>query len=237
MNIIEEIGNFEHVTCNIVHDDYAPESPREWCNLGTFWMWCRNYASPDELPNRRWDMEDCFASEFSLKDISETKFYDTGDQGSYRDYIMEQVEKLAIILPVYKYEHGGVVFNTEGFSCPWDSGQVGFIFVSLEDVRKEYGVKRVTKAIREKVIEQLKGEVKTYSQWVNSEVYGFEIIDNETGDTLEYCYGFIGDSDDEHLVSEALSSAMFENNLIKQQKHKSFALQLEASRPDMYSHV
>jgi hypothetical protein len=29
--------------------------------------------------------------------------------------------------------------NTTGFSCPWDSGQIGWIYASLEDVKKEFG--------------------------------------------------------------------------------------------------
>ncbi len=39
--------------------------------------------------------------------------------------------------------------NTTGFSCPWDSGQVGWVFVSKKKVREEYGVKRITESLVE----------------------------------------------------------------------------------------
>lgn len=32
-----------------------------------------------------------------------------------------------VTLPIYMYSHGGETINTTGFSCPWDSGQVGWI--------------------------------------------------------------------------------------------------------------
>ena len=61
--------------------------------------------------------------------------------------------------------------NTTGFSCPWDSGQVGWVFVSKKKVREEYGVKRITESLVEKVTEILKGEVKTYDMYLTGELY------------------------------------------------------------------
>jgi len=74
-----------------------------------------------------------------------------------------------IWLPVYRYEHGGVAFNTTGFHCPGDSGQTGYIYVSRSDVRKEYGVKRIAPKLRSKIELILKAEVEIFSQWANGE--------------------------------------------------------------------
>lgn len=98
-----------------------------------------------------------------------------------------------IALPVYKYEHSGIVLATTPFSCPWDSGQVGFIMATPKEVREWYGVSRVTKKVRERALESLRGEIETFSQFLEGEVYGFRIID-EDGDEVDGCSGFYGDN-------------------------------------------
>ena len=40
------------------------------------------------------------------------------------------------ILPLYAYEHGMITVSTGRFSCPWDSGQVGFVVSTKEDDEK-----------------------------------------------------------------------------------------------------
>lgn len=96
-----------------------------------------------------------------------------------------------IWLPVYRYEHSGIAFNTTGFHCPWDSGQTGYIYVTKADVRKEYGWKRITAERAEKIKSYLRNEVETYSQWANGEVYGFITKDAE-GEEIDSCWGFYG---------------------------------------------
>lgn len=91
--------------------------------------------------------------------------------------------------------------NTTGFSCPWDSGQVGEILVTKERVREEFGVKRVTKSILERVRETMLSEVEIYDQYLRGDVYRFVVVkkvkcpacghvDEEVVDSL--C-GFYGD--------------------------------------------
>ena len=114
------------------------------------------------------------------------------------------LEKARVKIPVYKYEHSGVCLqaSTGGnpFSCPWDSCLAGYVVAFADDIRKNYGVKRVTKKIVEKVTELLIGEVKTYSQYIEGEVYGFVAykVDNgvadgdveDEGEQLDSCWGF-----------------------------------------------
>lgn len=44
-----------------------------------------------------------------------------------------------VLLPLYLYDHSGITMKTSGFSCPWDSGQVGFIYASKDTFKKETG--------------------------------------------------------------------------------------------------
>jgi len=44
-----------------------------------------------------------------------------------------------VILPLYLYDHGGITMSTGAFSCPWDSGQVGWIYAPKKTFIDETG--------------------------------------------------------------------------------------------------
>ena len=168
-----ELATTEH-RLRMIHDD-SPESPREWDNLGT--MYCEH---------RRYRLGDDKAEDIRVECER------TGD--------IFLPKKGYTILPLYLYDHGGITMSTGAFSCPWDSGQVGYIYVSDERVRKEYGWKNITKKRREQIRNYLRGEVETYDQYLTGDVYGFEyqevlvypdgreeVIDEDS------CWGFYGD--------------------------------------------
>jgi hypothetical protein len=83
-------------------------------------------------------------------------------------------EDVAVILPLYLYDHSGITMSTSPFSCRWDSGQVGWTFVSKKKIREEYGVKRISKELIEKVTEMLEGEVRTYDMYLTGELQDTE---------------------------------------------------------------
>ena len=72
--------------------------------------------------------------------------------------LVEQMEGM-MILPLYLYDHSGITMNTTGFSCPWDSGQVGWIYADRRRIEAEYG--KVTPETVEKARQVLEGEVKS----------------------------------------------------------------------------
>lgn len=92
---------------------------------------------------------------------------------------------LKCILPVYMYDHSGLALNTKGFSCPWDSGQVGWIYMTMDKVHKyfEGDIGEARKALR--------SEVEVYSKYVNGECYEYQILDDEDN-VVDGCSGFIG---------------------------------------------
>jgi hypothetical protein len=96
-----------------------------------------------------------------------------------------------IYLPLYLYDHSGITISTTPFSCKWDSGQVGWIYVTKEQIRKEYGVKRVTKKVIEEVLKILVSEVEEYDYYLKGEVFGYIIEDNE-GNEIDSSYGYYG---------------------------------------------
>lgn len=116
-------------------------------------------------------------------------------QGIYSTERLSELEERFysdfIALPLYLYDHGGLSISTTPFSCRWDSGKVGYIYVSKETVRKEYSVKVVSKKTREKVLEVLEAEIKEYDTYLTEGYYSFSIED-ENEDEVDGCSGFLG---------------------------------------------
>lgn len=96
-------------------------------------------------------------------------------------------------LPVYVYEHGQVSMSTSAFSCPWDSGQSGFIYITPKTALEWQGGKRLTKRKIERVLKNLEAIVEEYGKWCNGECYYYTVTD-ENGDKINDigCGGYIG---------------------------------------------
>lgn len=136
-----------------------------------------------------------------------------------RELIQRKAERYYVILPLYVYEHSGVTMNTSGFSCPWDSGQVGIIYVSFEEAEKQYGYPEMKLGRRDpekikRIAESLTSEVEAYDQYLTGDVYGFTVekvtyefekpaedVDADDNDLpweeTNSCWGFFGDDAEE----------------------------------------
>lgn len=106
------------------------------------------------------------------------------------DRVIKWVEKNIIMLPIYVYEHSGIALSTGGFSCPWDSGQAGFIYTDKKRAREWLGVKSITKQVEKKIIEMLSRQVAYMNDLAQGNVYGF-VWD------FGGCGGYVGDSFDD----------------------------------------
>jgi len=162
-----------------IYNDPNVESPRDWDNLGTMVCGHSRYTLGDRHGFG------C-AAEFLLDLLGLDR-----DSDLSVDQLLARAEKIAVILPVYLYDHSGLAMNTTGFHCPWDSGQVGFIYATLEDIRREYGVSRVSAKRRAQVGDHLRQEIATYSDYLGGCAYGYVI--ERDGEEVDSCWGFIGD--------------------------------------------
>lgn len=106
--------------------------------------------------------------------------------------LFDLVKEYAVILNLYLYDHSGITMRTTPFSCRFDSGQVGYIYVTKKEIRKEYD--SAAKNICEKIKSYLQDEVKEYDHYLRGDCYYVTVSYN--GDTLDSCCGFIGDFDD-----------------------------------------
>ena len=104
---------------------------------------------------------------------------------------------IGLILPVFMLDHSVLLLSTRDFNDKWDSGQCGFIFVTKEKLKEEYSVKRIGKKTLATAKSVLESEIKTYSSYINGEVYGYKITKEENNETkdIDSCWGFYSDSD------------------------------------------
>ena len=158
------------------------------------------YYDTDTLnPRKDWDNFGKIASRKLTPDVN---FEFSGDRETDIERLKQEFGA-TVILPIYMYSHGGETINTTGFSCHWDSGQVGWIFATTEDICKVYGCKRVNPAIRNKVKDLLIGEIEIYDQYIRGEVYSYRLFDKD-GNEIDSCWGFYSLED----VKEASNSVI-----------------------------
>lgn len=182
----------QHYIYRIVRDEY-PESPREWSNLGVTACWHNRYNLGDEQPTC--DTQEYLADLIGWDDDKQQAVHDywfnraggsdeeryTEARNKLEERIQKEFDKRFISLPVYLYDHGSLTISTGSFSCPWDSGQLGLIYVSKDKVRQEYGIKHVTRFWEEKIKGYLALEVKTYDEFLTGQVYGYRIFEVPEG--------------------------------------------------------
>jgi len=167
-------------TLKIVHDDDAEaHNPRQWDNLGTMVCWHDRYKLGDEQPS-------CTPEEWML----------------------EEVPRGAVCLPLFLYDHSGITMRCSPFECKWDSGQVGYIYTTPERIKeafalKDSGVVKTGSKLHKRVTSCLVSEVAVYDQFLRGAIWGYMAERPKEkcptcGHVKEYeedsCWGFFGDS-------------------------------------------
>lgn len=99
---------------------------------------------------------------------------------------------------VYMLQHGSTTVSTKPFNDPWDSGTAGIIFISKKMLIEMYypDIKRQTKVEKKEkaAIKFFEQQVELLDDMFNGRCYGYTIFD-ETGEELESCWGYWGDSE------------------------------------------
>ncbi len=159
--------------------------------------------------------------------------YNLGDRHSWHDpeeYRADVTGEAIIQMPLYLYDLSGLAVSTTPFHCAWDSGQIGWIYVTRAAILKEYGVKRLTAAIREKVRNLMIAEVSEYNAYLSGDVWVVDVED-EDGGFIDSCSGFFGE---DHAMTEAKAMFDVEVKHVREREAASLAAAMEQARPDMY---
>lgn len=173
--------------------DEDPEDPRNWDTFGKMICWHNRYNLGDK---------------HSYSDPEDLLRYVTKDN--------------AVILPLFLYDHSGITMSTVRsypYNCLWDSMQVGYIYATFEDIKKEFGAKRISKKIKEKALDVLLAEVKVYDQYIMRDVYGY-VIEDSKGEEIDSCWGFYGNDATIEEAKSIIDSHILEARKVKNRKLK-----------------
>ena len=182
-SIKARLPNGNKAQAELIYDQHA-DNPRECDNLGTIliaprlshWIANRDSAVDTSIP------------------------FGNSPYEHWDNIRREQLKKseIAIAYPITKYEHSEISLQL-GHKSGWDYCVIGFIYVTKETLRKEYGVKRITKSIIERTKNCIQSELDMLTAWLNSDCYGWQIkeyaltddgLDWEEVDTLDNCWGY-----------------------------------------------
>jgi hypothetical protein len=155
---IEKDGKFL-----VIQQSEFTESPREWAEDSKMICFHSRYNLGDKH-----DYKDpthfvvSLAEELGIIANSYETLYELPFNDKTIQKLLALVEQKVTILPLYLYDHSELAMNTTGFSCPWDSGQVGWIWsatLSEDELQKE--VEWYDLYLRGEVFDAIYGTVDT----------------------------------------------------------------------------
>ena len=124
-------------------------NPRETDdNLGTMVCWHRRYQLGDKHSYSE--------PYFFLQHLAASAGRSVAGDESFKE-LREAAINNYVIEPLYLYDHGGITISMAPFTCPWDSGQVGFIYAERKDRAEE------------EILEAFSKEVEEYDNYLRGE--------------------------------------------------------------------
>ena len=163
MNDIIETIEYKNYKIQVCYDTF-PDNPRNWDNLGVI---------------------NCFHKRYNLGEA-----HNFNEPQELIEWIEANSDKI-YYLPLYMYEHGNITISATPFQCRFDSGQIGFIYITKELAETE-GIK--------KPYDLLAHEIKVYDHYLKGETYGAMILD-QSGEVIDSQFGYLGDTDE--VINEA----------------------------------
>lgn len=198
-----------HISNNTDLDEHL--NPMNWDTVFNYYTWERNYNSMQENSYRELDdWFDAQTSDGTFDRLREKCLAEGKSLLRFLDVLCGALDKVGIVaFPILSYEHSGISYYIGNSIDRWDGSVVGFAWEYKEKLYKEYRCKRITKAIREKLEKNVKGELATYTQYCNGEVYEYVLYDCN-GIEIDSCCGFYADTDEEllSLILEYVPSDM-----------------------------
>ena len=185
----------------IVSADPDPIDPRtEFEQLGRLVCWHRRYALGDKH-----------------------------DWPSPEEFEVAMEKRPHIRLPVYLYDHSGITISTVPFSCPWDSGQIGWIFVEWTKLRAAFPKLRRRADLETEGKRMLRAEIVEYDQYLIGDVWCAR-VETPDGDIRDSCSGFFGSG---YAIEEGRRMLADCAAEFRREQVEAFVERVEAERPDL----
>ena len=156
MSYIEETKQVGPFKIEVWVDDFPSNPFEDWDATATIVHWHPRYSLGDQvsIPGSPEEMEELIES---VK----------------RDY------GATVVLPLYLYDHSGITVSTKPFSCQWDSGQVGLVFMSAKAIKDGWGDH--PHPTDEDLPDIIASSLNSFDRYIRGEVYGYSVT-RENGD-------------------------------------------------------
>lgn len=158
-----------------IHHDESADNPRTaWDNLTIMAVFHSRYDFGDNV-------------DFSSDDFNGWDEMEKHIRSKYKPLAMK---------PLYMYDHSGITIATTPFGCQWDSGQIGFVYITqkkLDEMGVTINEDETWPDFVKRLESYIDGEVEVEDQYVRGEVYGF-IIKDPDGEHVDSCWGFYGNN-------------------------------------------
>ena len=149
-----------------------PTNPRGKLTFGTILCWGKyrhlgdfhTYANPIEFL-----MQFARPAEASEEILHSYLSKKKSEEDTIKElYELTKSNQKVCILPFYFYEHSGQTISTVPFSCPLESKQVGWIYITKVQLES-------FEANWDEVEKHLEKEVELYDHFIRGDVYEFEL--------------------------------------------------------------
>lgn len=188
-------------------EDTTPFDPRECDNNGIMVCFHNRYTLGDRDSQSELESDlETILDKYDI-DYSDTEWLETADAIAKKIALLppQSINDITLI-PLYLYDHSGLTMNTTGFNCAWDSGQVGWIYTTPEQLKAlghnldDFGSEQMQATIKT----WLAQEVESYDHYLTGNIFGYSIY--KEGECLESCTGFLGDHNKSGLFEQMHSA-------------------------------
>lgn len=215
----EKLGNLNI----LVYPDYDVESPREWDNIATLVCQHRNYRLGDEqdvdgaltqllfdhmlqhhsrtIVKRFLDLHPGYVLYYGdgLECTAEYLITEVMDAGEKLDLLMECDD--IYVTPISYYEHGDITIWCGRPNDPWDSGYLGFAYITREKAMKNGAPRKW----RQWASERIQSEVSVYDTYLQGECCGY-VVEDDNGEEVDSCWGFFSAEEAIEYAKDAVSA-------------------------------
>jgi hypothetical protein len=223
--VLEEKAGF---TLKLVVDDDPQDPRKDYDPFGKMVIWSKGYNLGDEDNKSLCPIEDYLDQ---IADAANTKLYwrahkiaermtdDDEDAATdlrrriYATWLPKYV--VAIPLRVQDYGSNGLKIDAWPECYEYDEKQDSWLYATKKDILECFMAKRLTKQLRAKALHNLKCELETYQQYLEGDVWG-HVIEDEDGDEVgDSCWGMFG-----HEYAEEEARSEFKSFLKRKRKEK-----------------
>jgi hypothetical protein len=201
-NLFKRVQN-NNMRLSLYHDTNA-ENPRYWdSNVGTMVCWHSKYRLGDKqfaTTESKFFFEN-LATDVLGMNIDDDKVL-TKEQ-------REEVESKIIFLPVYMFDHSGITISTTPFGCKWDSGQIGYIYVTKEKAERVFGLRDAD--LITTATEHLNIEVEIYNDYLAGDVYRYTLEVSEECSCCKHCRWDVVESEGGFYGSDLKDNGLYDS--------------------------